>query len=534
MSPVSTRPPVARLTANRAVPASLAIGLALGVAVASSVEQFTNVYSTAASRAQIAATVGDNAAVRALFGAGRDLPTVPGWVAWRSLGIATIVGPLCGLLLATRLLRREEDSGRWDRVVAGPTSPRRATAAALAALAAGLVAAGIVVAAVTMVAGQVPDPAIGPGAALFFAGALIAPAAVFVAVGALASQLGGTRRQASQMAAVVYGAAFVARALGNADVGWSWTLWLSPLGWAQRLRPLTGSDPGPLVPIAILVAGLGALTVWLAGTRDVGAGLLASPERATARTRLLGGPLGLAVRLERGTWAAWAAAVAALAGFFGMVAVAAAEASSDSLDRVLARLGVTAGTEGYLGVFFVLLGAVLAFAAAGQAAAIGDEETDGHAQALLAAPVGRAAWMAGRLGASAAALACMAAVAGGAAWAGAASQGAPVGLARMVAAGLNCLPAAFAVLGVGALAHGAAPRRLRLVVYGLVGWSFAVTLLSVAGGVGVVGDLSLFEHVGPMPAGPFRPLAAAALVGAAAVATVAGTVLFHRRDISTP
>ena len=48
-------------------------------------------------------------------------------MAWRTFG----------LLTATRLMRREEDSGRWELLLAGQTTRRRAAVQAVAGLAAG-------------------------------------------------------------------------------------------------------------------------------------------------------------------------------------------------------------------------------------------------------------------------------------------------------------------------------------------------------------------------------------------------------------
>ena len=43
------------------------------------------------------------------------------------LSIAIFLGSVVGLFMATRLLRGEEEAGRWDLVVAGPTTRRGAT-----------------------------------------------------------------------------------------------------------------------------------------------------------------------------------------------------------------------------------------------------------------------------------------------------------------------------------------------------------------------------------------------------------------------
>ncbi len=524
---------VAGLLARRAVRSGVIWGMVFALVVASSVEQFTAAYSTDEARRQIATTIGTNGALRSLFGVGHALETVPGWTAWRSLGILSIVGPVWALLAATRWLRGEEDSGRWDLVLTGPTTRRGATGAALAALALGLVALWATAAAATVLVGRVPDPDFGITASLFFSAALVAPTAVFMAVGAVASQLAPTRRQAAQLAGAGFGLAFLLQVVGNSDPAWHWALWLSPLGWAQHLHPLTGSSAAPLVPLAALVVLLAAAAMALAGARDLGAGMFPTRGAAPARTGLLGGPARLALRLERPTWLGWAAGLAVMGFFFGMVASAAADTSSDALDDVFARLGARqSGVDAYMGMFYLVLGAALAIAAAGQVAATRDEEAAGRLNTLLVGPLSRARWLTGRLFLSVAALSVLALLAGVGAWAGATSQQADIDLARMVGAAANRLPAAIAVLGLGTLTHGLIPHRASAVAYGLVGWSFVVSLVGAVGpGGGALADLSLFHHAGLLPAGPFRPVAALAVCSVGAAGAALGAAALRRRDL---
>jgi len=525
---------VTRLLSRRAVRSGLIWGVVFGVTVASSITQFTTAYSTAESRGQIAQTIGENGALRALFGSGRALETVPGWAAWRSLGIVTILGSIWALLAATRWLRGEEDAGRWELLVTGHTTRRRATAGAVAALGAGLVALWAATVVVVLAASRGPEARFGLGASLFLAVALVAPAAVFLAVGAFASQLAASRRQASKLAGAAFVVAFLLRIIGNSDPDLRWVQWLTPLGWVQHLRPLTGSSVLPLVPLSLLVGGLAAGTVILAGIRDVGAGVLPAHDSAPPRTGLLSSPLGLAIRLEQATWMWWAAGLGAMSFLFGVIASAIATTSSTVLEDAFTRLGARyGGVEAYLGTFFLIIGAALAFAAAGQVAATRQEESQGHLDALLVRPVGRVAWLTGRLVVSVAATVGLALLAGVAAWAGAASQHAGVSLARLAAAGLNTAPAALAVIGAGTLAHGFAPRRAATVAYGLVAWSFTMKLLGTVGtGSGVLLDLSLFHHTALVPAAPFRPAGAAILLGLGAAGMLAGAVAFRRRDLA--
>lgn len=522
-----------RLFARRAVRSGVIWGMVFGAVAASSITQFTTAYGTPQSRHQIATTIGGNGALRALFGSGRALETVAGWTAWRSLGIVTILGSIWALMAATRWLRGEEDSGRWELLASGQTTRRGATARALGAMAIGLVALWGATAAVVLAAGRVPEARFPVAASLFLALALVAPALIFLAVGALASQVAPTRRQASQLAAAVFGVAFLLRVVGNSGPQLHWVQWTTPLGWVQHLHPLTGSSVLPLIPMAALVAGLVAGTLLLAERRDVGAGVVAARDSGPAHVGLLGSPFGLAVRLERATWFAWAGGLAVMSFLFGIVASAVASTSSTVLEEALARMGAAhAGVPAYLGLFYLIIGAALAVAAAGHVAATREEEGDGHTDTLLVGPPGRITWLAGRLVVSVVALVGLALVAGLGGWAGSASQHGGVGLLRVLAAAFNTLPAASLVLGAGTLAHGLIPRRAGAVAYGLVAWSFVVEMLGSTGTGGrVLLDLSVFHHVALVPAAAFRASGAAVLVGLGAAGMLAGAALFQRRDL---
>ena len=70
--------------------------------------------------------------------------------------------------------------------------------------------------------------------------------------------------------------------------------------------------------------------------------------------------------------------------------------------------------------------------------------------------------------------------AGLSAWIGSALQGAGVSLASMLAAGLNLVPPAVFLLGIGTLVFGVKPRAVSAVVYGILAWSF---LIEIVGGI---------------------------------------------------
>ena len=59
------------------------------------------------------------------------------------------------------------------------------------------------------------------------------------------------------------GLAFLLRAVGDSTTGARWLSWLSPIGWAQQLRPFAGERWWVLVLPALTARGAGALAYVL-------------------------------------------------------------------------------------------------------------------------------------------------------------------------------------------------------------------------------------------------------------------------------
>jgi ABC-2 type transport system permease protein len=148
-------------------------------------------------------------------------------------------------------------------------------------------------------------------------------------------------------------------------------------------------------------------------------------------------------------------------------------------------------------------------------------------------PVARAGWLAGRLAVTVATLLASGLLAGLCAWLGAASQHTGVRFASLIGAGLNVVPPAFCLLGLGVLVWGVRPRAATFVVYGLLAWSLLVEVLS--GTVTVshwLLDTSVFHEMSAAPAVAPDWTSAAALTAVGAIAAALGGLAFVRRDLA--
>jgi ABC-2 type transport system permease protein len=526
---------IAGRTARRACRSGLLWGVIFGGYVASSALGYATTYPTVAQRRVLAGEFGSSPGFNALFGPAHQLQTVAGYTVWKALGVLSIVGAVWGLLTATRLLRGEEDAGRWELLVAGRTTRRGAAAQGLAGLGVGLAVLLGVTASIVVVVGRSPKVHQTAGASAFLAVALVGGAALFVVVGALCAQLAATRRQAATYAAGVLGASYALRLVADSGIGLAWLRWMSPLGWVEELQPLTDPHPVALVPIGVFMIVGAAATVLLAGRRDLGASTIADRDTAAARTGLLDGPTGLAVRTARPGIIGWWVAIAASALLIGLVAKGAGRtlAASSTVERALARLGARGtSADAYLGFALLIVAVVVALLAVGQVTAARAEEASGRLEHLVVRPVSRSRWLAGRLAVAVGAVLVAGVLAGVGAWVGAASQGASVSAPALVAAGLNLCPPALCLMGLGVLALGVVPRAASGVVYALVGWSFLVEVVG-----GVVGsnrwllDTSVFHQMAAAPAVAPDGVSAAALVGVGVAAALVGGVAFVRRDL---
>jgi len=523
-------------TARRAARGGAFWGLVFGATIAASATSYASLFPTAASRATVAVSFEGNAAWAALFGPLRRLDTVAGYTVYKSGMTVIILGAIWGLLVATRVTRGEEDAGRWELFLSGRTTRARAAVQAAVGLGVGFAALWLPTFLLTAGAGSSAEVGIGAGASAFFVTSLLAAAAMFVAVGIFSGQLAATRRDANLIGAGVLAGSYLVRMAADSAPGLNWLRWASPLGWIEELQPLTGSRPYAFLPIAALVAVLVVVALRVAKGRGLGASAFASRDAPRPRTLLLGGQAGLTLRLTRPVVVAWIVALAITGLVFGLVAQAAGTAlrGAQGIEEAIARLGGTAGgAASYLGFVFVVAAGLMAIAVAGQVAATRNEEAAGHLDNLFVRPVARWRWLAVRLGVGLGLSVVAGVVTGITAWVGAASQHADVGLGVLLGAGLNVVPPAVFVLGVGGLAFGLWPRGSIGVAYGLVVWSFVVETFAAAFDSNHwLRDTSPVLHIAPVPAADPNWGAAAWLVGLGLLAAVVGIARFTRRDLA--
>jgi ABC-2 type transport system permease protein len=522
---------IARRAFSDARVRTIAFALLFFVSAITQATAYEGGYPTLEDRLAFARSIGENDAARLLYGLPRDLLTLGGYVSWRVGGSLAILAAVWGLLAAVRATRAEEETGRTEVLLSGAVGRRRMFAAQLVAIGSGAAVLWLATFA-ALALGGVPV-----GGAAYLALAVVSVIPVFAGVGALASQVAPTRRTATGLASVVLVVAFALRAVADTTSGaLGWLHWATPFGWAEELRPF--ADPQPLVLVLPLLASAGLLVaagaLWV--RRDVGSGLLPARDTVAPRLRLLGSPVAQALRSERGTLVAWLVGVGAVALLLGYLSDAVnADVLSDEVQEQLEKLGALSVVtpEGYLGFAFLFVVLAVSLFCCMQVGAVRDEESTQRLETLLAQPVARRRWLAGRLLLAAGAATVVALAAGLLAWVGAASQDAGVSLASLIGAGANCLPAALLFLAVGALAFALVPRSAVVVAYGAVGAAFALELLgALLEAPEWLLAVSPFHDIGLVPGEPFETTAAVVMLVLALLATAASLEVFARRDLT--
>ena len=483
-------------------------------------------FPTQAALDQTAVATQHNAAAIAFNGAPQGLDTVGGQVAFQFGAPGMVLVALMCIFMLGRLTRGEEEAGRLEVVRSLPVGIHANTLAAVLVVAAMDLAVGGLATA-TLIAQDLPV-----AGSVVFGISFILVGLVFAGVALLAAQATESTRVVYGTAGVVLGAAFVVRAIG--DIGDGTLSWFSPIGVAQKARPFAGEQWWPLLLLVAATVVVVAAATALAVRRDLGAGLVAARPGRPSAPPSLGHPLGLAVRLQRGSLIGWGIGVLVIAVAYGSIGP-----TVDTFiggNKALADLMAGTGGGSLTDLYFATSIRVMALLATGfaiQAALrLRSEETSMRADLVLATPVSRWRFAASHLALACAGSVVLLAVAG-------LATGLSYGLAggdmqsvpRLLEAAIAYTPAMWLMVGLAVALDGLAPRWVG------VSWALLLACL-VVGFLGVVlglpdwlQDLSPFERVPHLPAASLTIVPLAVMTAIAAGLTVIGLIGLRRRDM---
>lgn len=495
------------------------------------VATYDSLIATAPGGAGALAALAGNPAIRTLFGEPVALDSAGGFTVWRTgTALAVLIG-VWSALTAVRVLRGEEDTGRWELLMGGRVPVAAVVARHLAVIACAALAAGAAVTVALLATGTTTAGAVTHGLSLALIG-------VFAAgVGGVAAQLLPTRAAAAGAAVGVIVAGLLARMVGDGVGALEWLRWLSPFGLAALTGPFHEDRALPLLVLACAAGVLLAIAVTAAARRDIGSGILAPARARPSSTRLLGSVTAFAVRRAGAPLIGWALGIAAFYLLIGLISTSLTSFLADNPQFAdLARQGgfELDSVQGYAATLFALLAVPLGGFVAVRIVALARAETARRLDLLLATPTTRLRLLGAEAGVTAAAAVVLSVVAAVATWLGTAVVGASLGLGAALAGTLNTLPVTALGLGAALLAMGWAPGAVLAVglLPGAGGFLLTVLVDSIDAPAWLAA-VSPFAHVGLVPAAAPD---VAGTVGMTVLAVVIGSVGllgYHRRDIRT-
>ncbi|GAA3231018.1 exporter of polyketide antibiotics [Pseudonocardia petroleophila] len=529
VAPVTARPVAALATRLVARGAGVVLAVAAGMS-ALVAATYAEVIASAPGGAGSLAALAGNPAIRTLFGEPVALDDPGGFTVWRTGTVLAVLVVVWAALSATRILRGEEDAGRWDLLLAGRVPVRTVVATHLAVLLGAVTAIGAAVTLALIATGTAPGGAAVHGASL----ALIGAAAV--GTGAVTSQVLPDRGRAAAAAVALLVSGLLARMVADGVPALEWLHWVSPFGLAALARPYGGDRVLPLLVLAAAVAALLAAATALASRRDLHDAPLGTGGPRPPRTRLLGSLPAFAVRRLLRPLVGWTVGIAAFFLLIGLIAESMTTFLTDN--PLFAELAAQAGlaelgsVEGYAATLFALLAIPLGGFACARIAGLARAESARHLDLLLAAPRTRRHLLGAETAATAAGAVALTVTAGLATWIGTTVAGAPLAVGAALAGALNTLPVTALGLGAALLALGRAPTLV--VPVGMLPTAGGFVLDVVADSVDApawVRSPSPFDHLAAVPVEPPDLPAAIAMLGVAAAFALVGTWSHSRRDI---
>ncbi len=495
--------------------------------VASTVASVKGLYPNQAELVKAAAASKDNAAAIIFNGPPLSLDTVGGQVAFQTGTYGLILMGLMSVFMLGRLTRGEEEAGRSELLRSLPIGPHALPAAAMITVAAMNVVTGALVT-FALVALDLPT-----AGSVVFGLSFTLFGLLFAALTAVAAQITENTRVVYAIGGLVLGAAFVLRAVG--DIGDGTISWLSPIGWAQKTRPFAGDVWWPFLIVIGATGALAWLAIALSRRRDLGGGLIAPRAGRAHASPSLGRPIGLAMRLQRGSLIGWSAGLLVLAVAYGSITDSINEFVSDNktLTDIVAAQGQGTLVEQYLAMSFRILALVAAGFAIQSALRIRGEETATHAESVLATPVSRTRFASSHLTIAVAGSLMILLVSGLAfGVADAAVTGDAASIGKAVVGMCSYAPAVWVLVGLAMASVGLVPRVSAL-PWAILGVCFVIGMFGQLLGLATwVEDLSPFQHVPRFPATDLHVLPLVMLALIAAGLTAIGLVAFARRDLA--
>lgn len=439
------------------------------------------------------------------------------------LGICLMV-----LFLVVRHTRAEEESGRAELLRSTVLGRHAAT---LAGLLYGITAA-LLIGAITTVAMLAADLELR--GSLTYGAGLTLLGLCYAAVSLVAAQVSTTARGALGIAGTAIVVGYLVRGVGamqDNDL-----VWLSPFGWAQQMNAFGDERLWPATLLLAVTLALLVLAARLMAHRDFAGGILRTKPGTARASRLLGSPLGLVFRLQRGLVIGWGIGLVALGLLYGAVIPTIPDLVESNPD-IAQMIGVDADAEqalidAFLAYIYVFMAVISTCFVVASVLRVRAEEESGCSEVVLATPVRRTTWLgAGLLVAGLGMLVLTVLMGFGLALGYALGMGEWDQVLRQVGAQVSYLPGALVIGGIAAAIVALAPRSATW-VWAPVAFIFVQVMLGETLRFPEwVDRISPFTHLAELPVESFAPLPAVAEVLLAGALVLLSLWAYRRRDL---
>lgn len=536
VSPLSAPRALRRFGFRQTLRGALIVGAIAGLLMGAQGAAYAKAFPDQISRERLVASLKSVSAVNFLSGEVANAATPASYAIYKSLPLMVIVTGVWGLMVATRILRGNEEDGRFELLAAGTATKRRVSAQLLLGFGGALTVAAAVTFVLIAALGANPQVHLPVQAGIYMTAAVFLPGLFFAAVGVLTSQLAVTRGRAVLYGLVPLIVLFVARGFANSVTSANWVKQYTPFGWSDLLNPVLGFHAVWMLPSVLFAAAFISLGLFAAGKRDLGAASIQQSDTVASHFYLLRSPLSLAVRRSAWNVAWWAIGVIAFAAFFAALAGFSVDLAKDS-SAFRQAFGAAGIDEQKIRLIFIGTGTLfiataLLVMATLHVAAIRADEARGYIDNLLVQPVRRHIWLVGRLLLIAALFTGISVLAALAVWGVAHLNHTYINIWLAIQGAMSLVGALALTLGIGVCFYGFWPRLAVPAMAIFIGWAFVVDILKSFFHVsGLVAKTSFLYYVPSDPSKTPDWTACIILVIIGAVLAAAGVMKFVKRDI---
>jgi ABC-2 type transport system permease protein len=308
------------------------------------------------------------------------------------------------------------------------------------------------------------------------------------------------------------------------------------MGLTLQTSPYVENRWWPIVVTLGIVAVLVPIAFSLSSRRDVAASLRPPSPGSAHASGMLTGPLGLVLRLQRGSAIAWGVGIVLFAIAYGTMVDQIGEMYADNpmVEEYFAVLGLslTEITDSVISMFVMFFGLLVSIFAVSAVARLRTEETSLRAENVLATAVSRIRWASQSLAFSVVVSTLILLAAGlGSGLIYASDTGNLADVGKIVAAVSVYAPTLWLASAVAIAVFGLYPRAMALAWFIPAYGFFALMIGPLLGLPDWLYNLSPFEFVPRIPSADFELLPLAVMTAIAAALIGLGLFGIRRRDM---